>query len=182
MNKTSMSVREMGNMLGLCKTESYWLVKKKVFEVREVAGTMRVMIESFEDWYAGQLHYKKLNGELPGSKLAESTLSIAEVAKRMNLFGDEFTDYNLVFCNVNGRPIEGSVINRAFCELIEKNGLPRVVFHSLRHSSITYKLKLNGGDIKSVHPVWHHAVSTYRKRRGKYKKYREIIPEIADFT
>lgn len=85
MNKTSISVREMGNMLGLCKTESYWLVKKKVFEVREVAGTMRVMIESFEDWYAGQLHYKKLNGELPGSKLAESTLSIAEVAKRMNL-------------------------------------------------------------------------------------------------
>ena len=61
MNKTSMSVREMGNMLGLCKTESYWLVKKKVFEVREVAGTMRVMIESFEDCYAGQLHYKKLN-------------------------------------------------------------------------------------------------------------------------
>ena len=26
----------------------------------------------------------------------------------------------------------------------------KVVFHSLRHSSITYKLKLNGGDIKAV--------------------------------
>ena len=25
-----------------------------------------------------------------------------------------------------------------------------MVFHSLRHSSITYKLKLNGGDIKAV--------------------------------
>ncbi|WP_143440846.1 tyrosine-type recombinase/integrase, partial [Klebsiella pneumoniae] len=33
---------------------------------------------------------------------------------------------------------------------IKENNLPPVVFHSLRHSSITYKLKLNGGDIKSV--------------------------------
>ena len=35
-------------------------------------------------------------------------------------------------------------------DLIADNDLPSVVFHSLRHSSITYKLKLNGGDIKSV--------------------------------
>ena len=28
--------------------------------------------------------------------------------------------------------------------------LPSVVFHSLRHTSVTYKLKLNGGDIKAV--------------------------------
>ena len=28
----------------------------------------------------------------------------------------------------------------------EDAGLPNVVFHSLRHSSITYKLKLNGGE------------------------------------
>lgn len=82
-----------------------------------------------------------------------------EIQELKTLFGDEFTDYNLVFCNVNGRPIEGSVINRAFCELIEKNGLPRVVFHSLRHSSITYKLKLNGGDIKSVQGDSGHAQS-----------------------
>ena len=35
-------------------------------------------------------------------------------------------------------------------DLIADNDLPSVVFHSLRHSSITYKLKLNGGDIKAV--------------------------------
>ena len=32
-----------------------------------------------------------------------------------------------------------------------------VVFHSLRHSSITYKLKLNGGDMKSVQGDSGHA-------------------------
>lgn len=35
--------------------------------------------------------------------------------------------------------------------------MPKVVFHSLRHSSITYKLKLNGGDMKSVRGDSGHA-------------------------
>ena len=56
MSKTSMSVIEMGKSLGLGKTESYWLVHKEQFETRFVAGKMRVMVESFERWYANQLH------------------------------------------------------------------------------------------------------------------------------
>ena len=47
MNKTSMSVREMGRLLGLGKTDSYWLVKKNYFEIRLIAGKMRVMVDSF---------------------------------------------------------------------------------------------------------------------------------------
>ena len=35
-------------------------------------------------------------------------------------------------------------------QIIKKEGLPDVVFHSLRHTSVTYKLKLSGGDIKEV--------------------------------
>ena len=41
--------------------------------------------------------------------------------------------------------------------MIEKNDLPRIVFHGLRHSSITYKLKLNGGDVKAVQGDSGHA-------------------------
>ncbi len=47
-------------------------------------------------------------------------------------------------------PVENTTINNAFHKLIMENDLPKVVFHSIRHTSITYKLKLNGGDIKSV--------------------------------
>ena len=54
-----MSVPEMGKMLGLGKVESYWLVKKNYFKTIQVDGRMRVMLDSFEDWYAGQFHYKK---------------------------------------------------------------------------------------------------------------------------
>ena len=63
--KTSMSVPEMGKMLGLGKVESYWLVKKNYFKTIQVAGRMRVMLDSFEDWYAGQFHYKKVDGTPP---------------------------------------------------------------------------------------------------------------------
>lgn len=66
------------------------------------------------------------------------------------LFGEEYVDYDLVFAGTVGRPIENQIINRALKKLIDDNDLPRVVFHSFRHSSITYKLKLSGGDIKSV--------------------------------
>ena len=64
--------------------------------------------------------------------------------------GSEYQDYNLVISGVTGFPVESSTINEEFKRLIRENDLPDVVFHSLRHSSITYKLKLNGGDIKSV--------------------------------
>lgn len=80
-----------------------------------------------------------------------------EIQEYKALFGDEFYDYNLVFCNANGRPIESQLITRGLQKLIKDNNLPPVVFHSLRHSSITYKLKLNGGDIKSVQGDSGHA-------------------------
>ena len=81
----------------------------------------------------------------------------ADIEELKDLLGDEYYDFNLVFCSSNGKPIENQVINRAFNKLIEENGLPKVVFHSLRHSSITYKLKLNGGDMKSVQGDSGHA-------------------------
>ena len=81
----------------------------------------------------------------------------ADIEELKDLLGDEYYDFNLVFCSSNGKPIENQVINRAFNKLIKDNDLPKVVFHSLRHSSITYKLKLNGGDMKSVQGDSGHA-------------------------
>ena len=71
--------------------------------------------------------------------------------------GSEYQDYNLVICGVTGFPVEPSTISEEFKKLIRENDLPEVVFHSLRHSSITYKLKLNGGDIKAVQGDSGHA-------------------------
>ena len=54
-------------------------------------------------------------------------------------------------------PINGSYIRDQMQKVIDKEGLPDVVFHSLRHTSVTYKLKLSGGDIKAVQGDSGHA-------------------------
>ena len=71
--------------------------------------------------------------------------------------GDEYQDFNLVVALQNGRPCEGRIIDKEFCKLKEEAGLPNVVFHSLRHSSTTYKLKLNHGDLKATQGDTGHA-------------------------
>ena len=72
--------------------------------------------------------------------------------------GSEYNDYGLVFAGFNGMPTEAVKITTALHKLIEENeDLPPIVFHSLRHSSITYKLKLNGGNIKAVQGDSGHA-------------------------
>ena len=54
-------------------------------------------------------------------------------------------------------PIGGSHLREKMQDIIDKEGLPDVVFHSLRHTSVTYKLKLSGGDIKAVQGDSGHA-------------------------
>ena len=66
-----MSVHEMGDMLGLKKTDRYWLVHKNYFRTETLLGKMRVEIASFEKWYANQDWYHKVNGEAPGKELRQ---------------------------------------------------------------------------------------------------------------
>ena len=60
--RTMMTVHEMGDLLGIKKTDRYWLVKKGFFQTKVVLGKMWVDIESFEKWYANQVKYKKVTG------------------------------------------------------------------------------------------------------------------------
>ena len=77
--------------------------------------------------------------------------------KYKGYLGSDYFDYNLVLTLPNGRPVENRVIDKEFTKLKEKAGLPYVVFHSLRHSSTTYKLKLNHGDLKATQGDTGHA-------------------------
>ncbi len=67
-----------------------------------------------------------------------------------DILGDEYKDFNLVMATNYGLPIGNSYLRSELNKLIKENELPQVVFHSIRHTSVTYKLKLNGGDIKAV--------------------------------
>ena len=94
MKKTTMSVREMGQLLGLKKTDSYWLVHKQYFDTVLVNGQMRVVIESFEEWYAGQVKYHKVDGPPPGEKLRARSYSVREISEILGIH--ESSVYDLV--------------------------------------------------------------------------------------
>ena len=95
------------------------------------------------------------------------------------IFGDEYMDYGLVLATSYGSPLGEDSIRKRFTKLIKENDLPEVVFHSLRHTSVTYKLKLNGGDIKAVQgdsghaqvnmvtDVYSHIIDEDRKRNAE---------------
>ncbi len=83
--KTTMSVSELRKILGLKKTESYWLVHKQWFETITVCGKMRIVIDSFEQWYANQVHYKKVKGEAPGRKIQKASFSVHDLSDLLGL-------------------------------------------------------------------------------------------------
>ena len=92
--KTTMSVREMQQLLGLGKTDSYWLLHKNLFEVILINDKMRIVISSFEKWYANQVKYHKVNGPPPGEELCKRSYSILEVAEILKVDSD--TVYTLI--------------------------------------------------------------------------------------
>lgn len=96
---------------------------------------MGVDIESFEKWYANQVKHKKITGKAPGEELLKKSYSVHDVANLLGIHDSNVYEF----------------------EIIDQQGLPDVVFHSLQHTSVTYKLKLSGGDIKSVQGDSGHA-------------------------
>ena len=92
--RTWMTVPEMGKLLGLKKTDRYWLVHKNVFESKEIAGKIRINIASFEKWYANQIKYYKVTGEEPGKELKSWSYSVKEVADLLGV--DDYLVYDLL--------------------------------------------------------------------------------------
>ncbi len=175
----------MGEMLGLTwdcvdiseesiqKKKAYVYVNK---ELQRVTRNAMEVLDGRDIMYVFPAVMAKNNTSLvlktPKTKTSVRRVFLPETVARMlverrkqldeykDYFGEEYLDYNLVFCNTIGRPIEGQVINSLLNKLIKEHNLPKVVFHSIRHTSTTYKLKLSGGDIKSVQGDTGHAQAT----------------------
>lgn len=83
-----MTVTEMGKLLGLQRTERYWLVHKNVFETKMILGKMRINVASFEDWYSRQIRYHKITGEEPGQKVKEVSYSAQDISELLGISED----------------------------------------------------------------------------------------------
>ena len=93
--------------------------------------------------------------------------AVSDALMQMKLYQEDlkaqlpgvYQDFNLVVAQDTGRPFEEHTISQKLKALIQEHNLRPVVFHSLRHSSTSLKLKISGGDIKSVQGDTGHAQS-----------------------
>ncbi len=111
--KTTMSVTDLRRILGLGKTATYRLVNQCYFKTYIVFGVMRVDVKSFEEWYEGQFHYKKVNGERPGKKYG-NTIGPSTVAKVLGI----------------PRGTANDLMNNGLVEYIKVDGYRRIIRES----------------------------------------------------
>ena len=112
-----MSVPEMRKLLGLKKTDSYWLVHKNFFKTEVIGGMMRIDLVSFEKWYANQVKYKKVDGEEPGKELREKSYSFKEAA---NILGIHDCDLYDIWKNEKLEYITVDFVRRIPVDIFEK--------------------------------------------------------------
>jgi len=79
---------------------------------------------------------------------------LAQIEKNKEYYGRRYQkyDYELLFSLDDGSPIEPKLCEKRFKKWQATSGLEirPLDFHGVRHSSITYKVKLSGGDLSTV--------------------------------
>lgn len=128
--RSTMSVPEMRKLLGLKKTDSYWLVHKNLFKTQIIGGMMRIDLESFEKWYANQVKYKKVGGEEPGKELREKSYSFKEAA---NILGIHDCDLYDVWKNKKLEYITVDFVRRIPVDIFEKWYADQEVYRKVTH-------------------------------------------------
>ena len=126
--------------------------------------------------------------------MVDANIQVKEV------LGEEYIDYNLVMATTFGNPIGTGAIRGQLKKLIEEHNLSPVVFHSLRHGSVTYKLKLNGGghqkrfneisghsQVDMVTDVYYHIVLMRIEEedanyQGSFSEKKNLDPKMHDET
>lgn len=125
-----MSVPEMRKLLGLKKTESYWLVHRKFFRTETIGGMMRIDLESFEKWYSNQVKYKKVGGEEPGKELREKSYSFKEAA---NILGIHDSDLYDIWKNEKLEYITVDFVRRIPVDIFEKWYADQDIYRKVTH-------------------------------------------------
>lgn len=107
------------------------------------------------------LKQPKTEGSIRNAYVPEAVVKKLLVLRQMQeklkleLGDDGYMDYGLIICQANGRPMMTEHLNKRFKEILVAMNDPEIdvdkyVFHSIRHTSASVKLKLSGGDIKAV--------------------------------
>lgn len=110
------------------------------------------VVQSLEQTNEGGLRFKETKNskarlvDMPSLLIEELRRHRLKQAEAFLKLGERQTDDHLITCGYDGEPMKPEHLSREFPKAVVKAGLPRVNFHTLRHSHAT--LMLTGG----VHP------------------------------
>jgi integrase len=87
------------------------------------------------------------NVALPKALIEELRRVRERQAEYRTLFGPEYQDHDLIFCQPNGKPLRANnIVRRDFRRVLKRASLPQIRFHDLRHCHATLLLR------QGVHP------------------------------
>lgn len=101
-----------------------------------------------------------------------------EVHNNQLLLGKDYHNYNLVFCQDNGEPIEPKLCETWFGRWRKRTELdiPDVVFHRLRHSGASYLMAASNHNEKLVAAIAGHSTKELEKKQITYH-YTHLLKE-----
>jgi len=95
--------------------------------------------------------------------------------------GDKYKNNDLIFCNPDGSPIEGTALTKRFQKLLKDNKLPKVRFHSLRHTFATMA-RAAGVPIGDIQDLLGHADISTTKSMYTHVEIEPLKKSINMFT
>ena len=145
--------------LSRCSNESIQALERvnrstivlKIPQIQPKKATTTLVLKSPKTESSNRIVY------LPQAVIEELRRVKLQQDENKSMFGEFYNDYDLVICHINGRPYEMRTVDLMLYKMIEKHNLKPIVFHSLRHSSTSLKLKLSRGNIKAVQGDTGHA-------------------------
>ncbi|MGI6079316.1 MAG: tyrosine-type recombinase/integrase [Fastidiosipilaceae bacterium] len=108
-----------------------------------------------------------------------------EQERLKEIYKTDYQNDDLVFCNLDGQPMDGTGLTKRFQKLLKENGFPKIRFHALRHTFATM-CRAAGMEIADIQDLLGHAdisttknmythieIDTLKKAMDKFTQYLE---------
>jgi integrase len=102
-------------------------------------------------------------------------------AEERAMFGTDYRDHGLIFCNVDGDPLRPGVLSREFKSHSQACGLPLIRLHDMRHGACS--LMLSGGvPIEVVQMILGHSSAAVTRKVYAHLMKRATAEQFAAGT
>jgi integrase len=104
-----------------------------------------------------------------------------EQERMKKIYDDKYNELDLIFCNPDGSPMDGTALTKRFQALLIANNLPKIRFHSLRHTFATMA-RAAGVPLADIQDLLGHADISTTKSMYTHVEIEPLKKSIDLFT